>query len=62
MDVQAQNNIITNNSLARVKGPTRHPLRSRRSQSPASSAPKHILIVEDNIVNQKVEFSSRSLF
>ncbi|KAK6614836.1 histidine kinase hhk13p [Botrytis cinerea] len=54
MDVQAQNNIITNNSLARVKGPTRHPLRSRRSQSPASSAPKHILIVEDNIVNQKV--------
>ncbi|TGO32978.1 hypothetical protein BHYA_0275g00050 [Botrytis hyacinthi] len=54
MDAQAQNNIITNNSLARVKGPTRHPLRSRRSQSPASSTPKHILIVEDNIVNQKV--------
>ncbi|KAF7856288.1 hypothetical protein EAF04_009816 [Stromatinia cepivora] len=54
MDAQAQNNIITNNSLARVKGPTRHSLKCRRSQSPASSTPKHILIVEDNIVNQKV--------
>lgn len=54
MDAQAQNNIITNNSLARVKGPTRQSLKSRRSQSPASPTPKHILIVEDNIVNQKV--------
>lgn len=57
MDAQAQNNIITNNSLARVKGPIRHTLKSRRSQSPASSTPKHILIVEDNIVNQKVSDS-----
>ncbi|RAL60317.1 hypothetical protein DID88_000093 [Monilinia fructigena] len=53
MDIQAQNNIITNNSLARLKGPSRSS-KSRRSQSPASSSPKHILIVEDNIVNQKV--------
>lgn len=56
MDIQAQNNIITNNSLARLKGPSR-PLKTRRSQSPASSTPKHILIVEDNIVNQKVNGS-----
>ncbi|ESZ97238.1 putative histidine kinase M3YPp [Sclerotinia borealis F-4128] len=54
MDVQVQNDIITNNSLARVKGPSRQTVKNRRSQSPASSSPKHILIVEDNIVNQKV--------
>ncbi|KAI9645299.1 hypothetical protein NHQ30_006034 [Ciborinia camelliae] len=53
MDDQAQNRIIANNSLSRVKG-YRGSLKPRRSQIPASSTPKHILIVEDNIVNQKV--------
>ncbi|QSZ30945.1 hypothetical protein DSL72_000504 [Monilinia vaccinii-corymbosi] len=54
MDIEAQNNIITNNSLAPLKGPSRPSTRSPRSASPASSAPKHILIVEDNLINQKI--------
>ncbi len=51
VDMKAQSKIISPGAISRLQNGSSHPTHNQISQP---VAPKHVLIVEDNIVNQKV--------
>jgi len=54
VDMKAQSKSIKPAALARIQNGPGLPKPSEKTQTELPAAPKHVLIVEDNIVNQKV--------